>query len=67
MLQPWVDHIINCFGPTRVLWGGDWPVVNLGLGLPGWIAATRAMPADLSPEDQYAIGQGTARRVYGLA
>lgn len=66
LLQPWVDHVIQSFGPDRVLWGGDWPVVNLGAGLPGWIAMTRAMLADLSPAEQLAIAQGTARRVYRL-
>ena len=66
LLQPWVDHVIGSFGPDRVLWGGDWPVVNLGAGLPGWIAMTRGLLAGLSPDDQQAISQGTARRVYKL-
>ena len=67
LLQPWVDHVIASFGPDRVLWGGDWPVVNLGAGLPGWIDMTAALLAGLSPSEQVAIGQGTARRVYRLA
>ncbi len=67
LLQPWVDHIIASFGPDRILWGGDWPVVNLGAGLPGWIAMTKAMLSGLSLADQRAIGQDTARRVYRLA
>ena len=67
LLQPWVDHVIASFGPDRILWGGDWPVVNLGAGLPGWIDMTRALIAGLSGAEQDAIGQGTARRVYGLA
>ena len=66
LLQPWVDHVIARFGPDRVLWGGDWPVVNLGAGLPGWIDMTRALLAGLSTAEQAEIGQGTARRVYGL-
>ncbi len=66
VLRPWVDHVIDSFGPDRVLWGGDWPVVNLGAGLPGWIAMTRALIAHLSGADQTAIAQGTARRVYRL-
>ena len=66
LLQPWVDHVIASFGPDRVLWGGDWPVVNLGAGLPGWIAMTRDLLAGASAHDQLAIAQGTARRVYQL-
>jgi predicted TIM-barrel fold metal-dependent hydrolase len=64
LLRPYVDHLLQAFGPDRMLWGSDWPVVNLGTGLPGWIDMTRALLADLSPDEQAAIGQGTARRVY---
>ena len=66
VLQPWVDHVIASFGPDRVLWGGDWPVVNLGAGLPAWIDMTRELVAGLSVAEQAAIGTGTARRVYQL-
>ena len=66
LLQPWVDHVIASFGPDRMLWGGDWPVVNLGVGLPAWMDMTRELVAGLSVAEQTAIGSGTARRVYGL-
>jgi predicted TIM-barrel fold metal-dependent hydrolase len=49
-----------------MLWGGDWPVVNLGVGLPDWITLTQDLLADLSPSEQAQIGHGTARRVYRL-
>ncbi len=65
-LQPWVDHVLNAFGPERMLWGGDWPVVNLGVGLPDWIALTRDLLQGLSPFEQDQIGRATARRVYRL-
>lgn len=65
-LRPYVDHILHRFGPDRMLWGGDWPVVNLGSGLPGWIDLTRALLAGLSPAEQAAIASGTAREVYRL-
>lgn len=65
-LQPWVDHVLTAFGPARMLWGGDWPVVNLGVGLPDWIALTRDLLQGLSQSEQDQIGHGTARRVYRL-
>ncbi len=65
-LQPWVDHVLSAFGPDRVLWGGDWPVVNLGVGLPGWISMTRDLLAGLSEHEQTQVCQGTAKRVYGV-
>jgi len=65
-LQPWVAHVLDRFGPARMVWGGDWPVVDLGSGLPGWIDLTRGLLAHLTPAEQSAIGHGTARRLYGL-
>ena len=66
-LQPWVNHVLSTFGPDRMLWGGDWPVVNLGSGLPDWITLTRSLLSHLTPAEQAHIGTGTARRVYRLA
>jgi predicted TIM-barrel fold metal-dependent hydrolase len=65
-LQPWVDHVLDAFGPARMLWGGDWPVVNLGVGLPDWISLSNNLLEDLSPSEQAQIGHGTAKRVYRL-
>ena len=66
LLRPWVDHVIDVFGPDRVLWGSDWPVVNLGGGLPLWLDITDGLLAGLSATEQAAIRAGTARRVYGV-
>jgi predicted TIM-barrel fold metal-dependent hydrolase len=65
-VTPYVAHVLDCFGADRVLWGGDWPVVNLGAGLPDWIAMSRNLIAGLSAEEKAAVAQGTARRVYRL-
>lgn len=65
-LQPWVDHILAAFGPDRVLWGSDWPVVNLGVGLPDWIPLTRALLSGLSAHEQEQVFRGTAKRVYRI-
>ena len=40
-IEPYVDHVLECFGPKRMVWGSDWPVVNLGKGLKEWIKVTR--------------------------
>ncbi|MDR7126126.1 amidohydrolase [Pseudotabrizicola sp. 4114] len=66
LLRPYVAHLIDCFGPDRILWGGDWPVVNIHSTLPGWIDLTRDLLGDLSPDEQRAIGVDTARLVYRL-
>ena len=65
-LQPWVDHVLSAFGADRLLWGGDWPVVNLGVGLANWISLTRALLAGLTATEQAQVFQGTAKRVYRI-
>jgi predicted TIM-barrel fold metal-dependent hydrolase len=65
-LQPYVDQVLDCFGPERILWGGDWPVCDLGSGLPGWISLTHQFLAGLSESERSAIGTSTARRIYGV-
>ena len=32
-LKPFVDVLLEAFGPTRLMWGSDWPVVNEAGGL----------------------------------
>lgn len=65
-LQPWVDHVIQCFGPARIVWGGDWPVVNMGIGLPDWLRLTEALLAGLSPAERRSITAENARSLYRL-
>ena len=60
-LRPYVDHLLAYFGPDRILWGSDWPVVNLAGGYDRWHEAART----LTPESAWpAIFGGTAERVY---
>jgi L-fuconolactonase len=36
-LKPYVDHLLEVFGPGRILWGSDWPVLNLAGDYSRWI------------------------------
>ena len=63
-IEPYVDHALNCFGPNRMVWGSDWPVVNLAKGLPEWIAVTRKILDKLSADEASSIAYGTAQTVY---
>ncbi len=65
-LAPWVAHVLDSFGPDRVIWGSDWPVANLGVGLPKWIDQSKALLAGLSPPEAAAITHLNARKVYGV-
>ena len=66
-LAPYVDVLLALFGPERLMFGSDWPVVNLAGGFGRWHAAARTLTAALPEMARAAIFGGTARRVYGLA
>ena len=63
-IQPYVDHVLECFGPKRMVWGSDWPVVNLGKGIQEWIAVTRNILSSLSDDEASAIANGNAQKIY---
>jgi len=65
-LRPWVDHLLSCFGPDRLLWGSDWPVVELAGGYARWRAASEELLAGLSPAERSSVLGGAAERFYRL-
>lgn len=60
-------HVLAAFGPGRVMWGSDWPVVNLAGDYANWADQARALAAGLSPQERAQVFGGTARAFYGLA
>ena len=36
-LKPYIDHVIECFGFDRVMYGGDWPVAYQATEYPRWV------------------------------
>lgn len=65
-LRRYVEHLIACFGAERLLWGSDWPVVNLAGGYARWRAATETLLASVTNAQRAAILGENARRFYGL-
>ena len=63
-LRQAVDHVRGCFGPQRLLWGSDWPVVNLAGGYAKWLAGAETLLVDLSPDERADIFGGNAARIY---
>ena len=63
---PYLDVVLEAFGPARLMVGSDWPVCLLA----GEYADVAAIPRDyfgrLSADEQAQIHGGTATRFYGL-
>jgi len=65
-LRPYAEALLELFGPERLMWGSDWPVVNLAGGYDPWWDATEALLAGCGPAAREAVLGGTACRFYGL-
>lgn len=63
-LAPYVGLVLQAFGPRRVLWGSDWPVLNLAGDYARWVAATDTLLAGLPEPARAAILGGNAGRIY---
>ncbi|HWA26070.1 MAG TPA: amidohydrolase family protein [Lacunisphaera sp.] len=65
-VHPYVTHLIDTFGPSRLIFGGDWPVAKLACGYVRWLELARQFTAHLGAEAQDAIFSGNAARVYRI-
>lgn len=66
-LVPYILHALDCFGPERLMFGGDWPVVNLAGGYARWLTLFDTTTTALPPRDRLRIEAGTATEFYALA
>ncbi len=41
-LRPYVETVIDAFGPSRVMFATNWPVLEIGGTYEGWVGALRA-------------------------
>jgi L-fuconolactonase len=58
------EWLFGLFGAERLIWGSDWPVLELRGDYEGWLAlAKSAVP--MAAQD--AVFGGNARRIYGLS
>ncbi len=65
-IEPYVDYVLECFGSNRMVWGSDWPVVNLGKGIEEWILVTRKILDKLSHNEAKSIAYANAEKIYSV-
>lgn len=65
-LRPVVSTAFDAFGPSRVMYGSDWPLALLGGGAPMWRDAVDELLGELSPAERDAVLGGNATRFYAL-
>lgn len=74
-LRPWIKHLLEAFGPSRIMFGSDWPVCNVAgpLGEDSWVAWKDVVSTvledrhyGLTAGDCESVWCGTAKTAYGL-
>ncbi|MFT4639098.1 MAG: L-fuconolactonase [Verrucomicrobiales bacterium] len=66
-LKPYLSHVIDAFGPDRLLYGSDWPVSVLAGGYARWWKAlSTTTQTSFDDNARSKVFSGNARRVYRL-
>jgi L-fuconolactonase len=65
-IKPYVEAVLDIFGPDRIMFGSDWPVVNLVADYGRWISALNEVVGALPANDQAKFWAKNAERFYGL-
>lgn len=65
-LRPVFEHLLNVFTPERLMWGSDWPVLELDGSYVQWFNCVNSLIADLSSTERDQILGGSAAIFYGL-
>jgi L-fuconolactonase len=65
-LQPYIDVALSTFGPRRLMYGSDWPVMLLAGDYVRWYGTVTNAIAKLSKAEQDRIMGGTAAEAYGI-
>ncbi|ONK15851.1 amidohydrolase family protein [Streptomyces sp. MP131-18] len=65
-LRPYAERALEVFGPSRLMFGSDWPVCLLAADYGQVAAAAEELTSVLSAAERAEVFGGTAERVYGL-
>ena len=65
-IKPAFDVLLECFGPGRLMWGSDWPVLTLASSYAAWHDLSLQLISELSLDEQAMILGGSAVNFYGL-
>jgi len=66
-IAPYIDHLLDCFGPGRLMFGSDWPVCTLAASYAEVLDLARgALSSRLGPDELAAVFAGNTITFYGL-
>jgi L-fuconolactonase len=65
-LQPYFEVVLKTFGPKRLMFGSDWPVMLVASSYKRWVDVVLEMIQSLSTDEQAWIMGKTASGAYQL-
>jgi len=65
-LRPYLDTVVEAFGPGRLMVGSDWPVCLVATSYPRWWQTLHNYFADFSDDERAKIFGATTTRIYDL-
>lgn len=65
-IAPYLNHALEVFGVRRLMFGSDWPVLNLAADYSRWLSVVREWSSGLSPDERERLFSGTAVEAYKL-
>ena len=63
---PYLKHLFSAFGEDRVMWGSDWPVVNLSTSAQQWFDVSEGLTRGLSVGHRQKFWSRNAQVFYGF-
>jgi L-fuconolactonase len=68
--KPWVDHVLQIFSTERILWGSDWPVLELAKNddncYQTWFEMCQLYPKHLTSMQRNNIFSNNTKNIYNL-
>ena len=65
-LGPFIDAVLEYFGPNRLMFGSDWPVLLVACAYEKWMKVVERATASLSISERDRLFGGTAKEAYRL-
>ena len=65
-VAPYIDVALEAFGPQRLMFGSDWPVLSAAASYSRWVSIVENALRALSDAERQRIWRGTAEEAYGL-
>lgn len=64
--EAWVNEILRLFGSERIMWGSDWPVLELAGEYQTWFEYCQSIASHLTESQQDNIFHNNAKRIYKI-